>query len=208
MPRSCCAFCLLAYLLLPGRGTAGPLDADEQRLQQAGVRSDGPSLLAFFQKRTARVGQDEVRDLVRQLSVRSFSTRERAAKTLVERGASAVPQLLQATQSPDAEVRRRAVECLRQIDQNAVPALVASAARLLADRKPAGGAEALLDFLPAVPDETTREAAFAAVSALAMHRGRPDEAVTRALSDEAPLRRAAAAVALCRAGVKEKRAAI
>ncbi|MBI1915365.1 MAG: HEAT repeat domain-containing protein [Planctomycetes bacterium] len=221
MPRLCCVFCVLSCLL-PGRGAgfqpADPsagwkpaprgLVADEQRLQHAGVRSDGTSLLAFFRKRTARVGQDAVRALVRQLSVRSFASRERAAKTLVERGASAVPQLLQATQSPDAEVRRRAVECLRQIDQNTVPALVASAARLLADRKPPGAAEALLDFLPAVTDETAREAVFSAVIALAVRDGRPDEAVTRALSDEAPLRRAAAAVALCRAGVKEKRGAV
>src|SRR5262249_8609266 len=49
---------------------------------------------------------------------------------------------------------------------------------------------------------------FAAIVALAVRRGRPEEAVTRALSDEAPLRRAAAAVALCRAGVKEKHAAV
>src|SRR5205085_10510764 len=44
--------------------------------------------------------------------------------------------------------------------------------------------------------------------ALTMRRGRPDETVTRALSDEAPLRRDDAAVALCRAGVKEKLAAV
>jgi len=199
------AICLLACLLLCGRSAAAPnsFDADEQRLRQAGVGVDGPSLLEFFRKRASRLGQEEVRSLVRQLGVRSFAARERASKALIDSGARAVPQLVQATQDPDAEVRRRAVECLRAIEQNTAPALVTSAARLLAARKPPGAAEALLDFVPAVTDENARQEVFTAITAVAVRRGRPEEVVTRALSDEAPLRRAAAAVALCRAGVKK-----
>src|SRR4051812_38936786 len=142
-----CACCLLACLLC-GRGSAGPWDADEQRLQQAGVRSDAPSLLKFFRQRSSRVGQKEVRDLIRQLGMRSFAARERASKALVECGARAVAQLLPLTQSGDPEVRRRVADCLRQIEADTPPAVVTSAARLLADRKPPGAAEALLDFLP------------------------------------------------------------
>jgi hypothetical protein len=165
-------------------------------------------LLAFFRQRSSRIGQEEVRDLIRQFDARSFAARDRASKALVERGACAVGQLLPLTQSADVEVRHRAADCLRQIEANLPPAVVAAAARLLAERKPPGAAEALLDFVPAVTDETAREAVFSAITALTMLRGRPDQAVTLALSDASPLRRAAAAVALWRAGVKDKRPAV
>src|SRR5262249_12467047 len=69
------------------------------------------------------------------------------------------------------------------------PALVTSAARLLAARKPPGAADALLDFVPAVTDENAREEVFAAIAAVTVRHGRPEEVLTRGLSDEAAPRR-------------------
>src|SRR4051812_8090617 len=124
MPYRRCVFSLLACLLLVGRGSTGPRHADEQRLQQAGVRGDGPSLLEFFRKRSTRLGREEVRDLIRQLGAQSFAVRARASMALVECGARAVPQLLQVSPHPDVEVHRRAVACLRKIDEKTPPSLV------------------------------------------------------------------------------------
>ncbi len=190
-----CALCLAAGLLLAG----GPVAQDLQTLQKANVGPDDDSLLTFFRRRAVRADPRRAGDLVRQLGARSFTAREAAARELTALGGLAVPELLRATRGRDAEVRRRAEACLQTIRAEADPPLVAAAARRLAARNPAGAAEALLDFLPAVVDDEAAEEVFGALAAVAVRDGRPSPALLRALSDEAPLRRAGAAVALCRA---------
>src|SRR5262245_26049636 len=195
MRRHPAALCLAACLLCATRAAPGP-EADDR------------ALLDFFRRRTARADQQRVRELVAQLGSRSFAERSRASAARPALGARPVPRLRRAAASPDAEVRRRAEECLRAIELGDDPARVTAAARRLAARKPAGAAEALLDFLPSVLDEAATEEVFAAVAAVTVRDGRPERAVLDALADAEPLRRACAAVALCRAGVKEKRAAV
>ena len=200
MLGNCPALCLLGCLLCPGPVGAAAADgrADEQKLEQAGVKTDGTSLLEFFRRRTVRADQQRVTELIRQLGNKSFPAREKASTVLTSFGAKAVPQLRQASHNPDAEVRRRAADCLRAIDNRAAPGLVAAAARQLARRKPAGAAAALLDFLPAVMDETTTGEIFNAIAAVATREGKPEPVLLRAVTDASPLRRAAAAVALRR----------
>jgi HEAT repeat protein len=205
---------VLAVILITGllpESPAAPdnsealIAADEQRLDKAKIKSDGESLLAFFRERTVRVEQAEIRNLVKQLSHRSYAVRQRATNSLITLGTRAVSQLKEASKSDDLEVRRRAEDCLRQIQNNSNPLLTAAAGRMLAIRKPAGAAQALLDFLPAVMEDDTLRELHAALAKLTLRDGKVEPCIFKALEDEDPVRRAATAVALCRADVAEKR---
>src|SRR5262249_29823188 len=74
-----------------------------------------------------------------------------------------------------------------------------AAARLLAARRPAGAAEALLGYLPFAEEDAAGDIE-AALAAVGVPDGRPDPALLRALGDPSPARRAAAAEILCRHG--------
>ena len=82
--------------------------------------------------------------LVRQLADTSSDVRDKAARELIARGLPVVALLRRAARDSDADVARRADECLRDItkDYEGVD-LIPGAARLLALRRPAG---ALGDF--------------------------------------------------------------
>jgi hypothetical protein len=128
-----------------------------------------------------------------------FKVRERASKALVAVGPRARPLLREALKDPDPEVKRRAEECLRGIDEGATAAVIASAVRVLADRKPDGAAEALLGYLPFAEDETVAETVRSGLAALAVRDGKPEPALLAALSDKSPIKRSAAGVALAKA---------
>src|SRR5262245_51293828 len=105
--------------------------ADEQALQAVGLRADGPSLLAFFRKRTAGEAKpDQLADLVRQLGDKSAPVREKATGELVSLGTIAVPWLRQASKDPDdLETASRARKCLEHIEGGPGATLVTAAAR-------------------------------------------------------------------------------
>jgi hypothetical protein len=191
--------------LLSAVGTAAAAgDADERVLRDAGVGTEGPALLQFFKSRTAAgTDRDGIAALVKRLGDDDFDVREKASADLAAVGATAEPQLREAAEkSSDAEVRRRAEDCLRKLSKGTDPSLIAAAARLLGARKPAGAAEVLLAYLPAAPGEAASEAVGAALGAVAVTDGKADPAVVKALDDKSPVKRAAAAVALCRGGAK------
>jgi hypothetical protein len=176
----------------------GPVE--EKVLRGAGVDPAGPALLQLLRSHghdPARL--ERVRALVRRLGDDSFEEREKAARELVAAGAAAVPLLRQAARDSDAEVARRAEECLRKIGRRdgSGPALPA-AVRLAAARRIPGAAEALLNLLPA-DDESLGREVRAALHALAQG-GAPDAALVKALTGGEPARRAAAAAALGKDG--------
>jgi HEAT repeat protein len=160
------------------------------------------ALMAFFRTRTL-TEQDRARlqRLVRQLGDDAFDVREKAAAELRGAGVLALPYLRQAALSADAEVKDRANECLKQLDAAADSTSAAINARLLAVRKPQGAAEALFRYLPFVEDAATRTAVEEALLRLAVHDGRPAPVLVQGLRDPSPELRAAAGVALWRAGV-------
>jgi HEAT repeat protein len=187
----------LAGLLLPAHGAPADEHAD-----------DGVALLDFFRQRTVHATPAELRRLVEQLGDDSFDVREQASQQLTAIGGPALPALARAAVSPDAEVRRRAEECRRQIDAAPDGPEVREAARRLSEAKPAGAAAILLDYLPARADEPTAAALRSALAVVAVRRGRTEPTVVRALADQSPARRMAAGVALCRAGVSEQLPAV
>jgi hypothetical protein len=191
--------------------SAGDPDAtavDEEILKAAKVGTDGPALLDFFRHLTVTdTVRERVDRLIRMLGDESYAVREQASRDLTAIGPAALPQLRAAAQDADLEVKRRSQRCRRRIEETNPHEIVAAAARLLAVRRPPGAGEALLAYLPDADPDAVGEDLTAALAALAVRDGKPDEHLTAALADKVPIRRAAAVEAFCRAGVKGRRQA-
>jgi hypothetical protein len=174
---------------------------DERVLRANQVGTDGAALLAFLRGRIiADVDANKIRAHIKNLGHDTFAVREKASSELVKLGNQAVPLLQQALKDTDIEVVRRAEECLRLIKGGAGQAVDTAALRLVALRKPAGAAEVLLGYLPFAGNPLVAEEVLTTLTAVAMRDGQPDKALLTALTAKQPQRRAAAAVALCRAG--------
>jgi hypothetical protein len=188
-------------------GAAADADSshdDEQIVKAADIGTTDQALLDFIRRRTlSDSDQNQLQTLIRQLGDDSFEVRERASAALVARGAAAEPFLLEAKKSSDIEVVRRAEECLRLIKRGMSAAVPAAVVRLLGKRKPAGAAEVLLTYLPHADSEAVADEVCKALAVLAVRDGKPEPALRKALIDQAPVRRAAAAEALCRSGAAE-----
>jgi HEAT repeats/PQQ-like domain len=186
------------------------LEDDEQQLRRADMPVDGPALLDFLRKRTVtEADRDAIQKMVRQLGDDAFAVRRKAMTDLVEVGSRATALLRQATNDPDLEIRRNAADCLRQIkDKDQAVRVIPAAARLIAARKPAGSAEVLLNYLRFADDDLIDEEVRRALAAMALRDGKADPVLVTGLTDKDPVRRAAAAEALCRAKLSDQLPAV
>jgi outer membrane protein assembly factor BamB len=207
MPFQRTVACLLSLFAVPATA-ADPAGAGdpaatyaERALKEAGVATDGPGLLAYVRRHTlSDEDQERLAAAVRQLGAGEFEEREKASGQLVGAGRVALPFLRPALHDADLEVARRARRCLEEIERGPTLSLMAQAARLLAERRPAGAVPVLLAYLPCIDDDAVEEAFFAALDAVGMPGGKPDPALATALGDRHPVRRAAAAHVLGQAG--------
>jgi hypothetical protein len=175
--------------------------ADEQTLRAGGRPVAGPGLLEFLRQRTPpAVDAAGVRRLVRQLGDDSYEARQKASAQLLALGPAAAPFLHEAAANGDAEVARRARECLERLSAPADAAQVSAAVRLAGLRAPDGAAEVLLTLLVRTRDEAVAREVRAALAAVAARTGKPDPVLQRALQDRDSQRQAAAAAALGRDG--------
>jgi hypothetical protein len=175
--------------------------ADERALRAAGQAVTGPALLEFVRKRTPpAVDAAAIRRLIRQLGDDALDVRQKAQADLLALGPAAVPWLREAESDADAEVARRARECLGRVREVTDAGLVVAAVRLTALRAPDGAAEALLTLLVRVREPAAVREVAAALAAVAVRDGKPDPALVRALADPNTERRSAAAAALGRDG--------
>jgi HEAT repeat protein len=166
--------------------------------------TDGATLLDEFRTRTLTAETAaRARALVRRLGDGSYEKRERADAELSALGRVALPVLREAAKDPDAEIARRAAAMVERLERGPADALPLTAARLVALRKPAGAAEALVAYVPSVEGDDIAAEVLTALAAVAVRDGKPDPAVVKALGDVSPRTRAAAAEALCRAGGPE-----
>ncbi len=172
---------------------------DEETLHTAGLETDGPSLLAFFNARShAVVDPDRLRVLLGQLTSSSHQQRSLATAELLGLGPLAVPMLRRAANDlSEPETARCAAHCLRWLEGSSSTSLPTAAARVLGQRKPAGAASALLAYLPFADSHEVLQAVTAALAAVAVPDGKPNAALLRALDDPLAVCRAAAGVALC-----------
>jgi hypothetical protein len=204
--KASAVFLIALALQLPAADDGSP---DEQILKAAKIGTDGPALLDYLRKRTTpRTDADKIKTLIRQLGDDSFDVREEATAELIRLSHAARQYLEEAVRDADVERARRAAACLARITSGGGVSADAAAARLLALRKPDGAAEVLLAFLPSAVNEVIAAEAQNALTALALRDGKADKTLLAGLTDKDPLKRTAAAVALCRAGAEDARPAI
>ncbi len=80
-------------------------------LKNAGIKTDGDTLLVLFKKRTLKEGErGRVNNLIRQLGSESYRLREQALNELIATGPAAVEMLQLANKSPDLETRAAPIE--------------------------------------------------------------------------------------------------
>jgi len=193
-------FLLAALTKTPAEPPAatGP---DEEALKAAGLGTGDAALLDLFRRLTPDDRDNAaIAGFIRDLGADDFAVRERASAALVKAGRKAAGPLRLAKGSRDVEVARRAEACLTVIEREQAPAVIAAAARLLAARRPAATAEALLAFAPFADDRGVLDSVRDALAAVAVRDGRPDPALTDALASDQPLRRGLAGDALVRTG--------
>jgi hypothetical protein len=197
---------LLALMAAAWPGAAAqlpdPAAADEKILENAKLKSDAPSLLEFFRRRTLPDAEREkYRAFVKQLGSEVFRQREQAMTELVARGPVVVELLREAMKDGDLEVARRAERCIQRIQEKDVAYEVpAAAARLLMRLRPPGAVEAMLAYLPVADNELVAEEARSLLAQLALKEGKPHPALVAGLDDKLAMRRAAAGEALAKGG--------
>src|SRR5262249_22269176 len=179
------------------------------RLKNAFQKTDGASLVSFLRTRAeGEASPEKLNELVEALESRSVADRQKACGELVAIGSPAIPTLREAARRvdfPDSAAQAR--RCLKALEEE--PGLLTIAAvRILAARRPAGTAEALLAYLPHAENDAVAEELKNALGGVAYDKGKADPAVLSALNDEHPLRRASAIVALCQSGIAEPRATL
>ncbi|HZV05733.1 MAG TPA: HEAT repeat domain-containing protein [Gemmataceae bacterium] len=172
---------------------------------------DGKQLLDEFRSRI--LSDDErgrVLEWIGKLEDSSPAVRDKAAENLIGMGPRAASLLRQRMDKQDAassEGQRRAVhmarQCLDTIEGNEVKPLPDAASRLLALRRPEGTIETILAYLPFAESEPLAAQLTDVLADAGCIEGKAHPALLRALEDKISVRRAAAAVALCKSKTDE-----
>jgi hypothetical protein len=172
-------------------------------------RTNGPALLALLGEHTLTAEKRrKVEELITQLGSDAFKLREDASDQLRAYHRLALPRLREAATHRDAEVARRVKRLIDRIEREPDRRLPLAVLRLLPLRKPAGGIEALLAYLPYAEEERREEAVRQTLAALTVRNGKTDPALRHALVDSAPKVRALAAEVLLECGGVEERVAV
>ncbi len=141
----------------------------------------------------------KVDTLIKQLGDDDFTARERAFDGLLDIGPGALLGIKEASKNKDAEVSRRADELRHLIEAKAEPAIQSATARLIAELKPPGAAQVLLNYLPFAADQQVADELCRTLSAVAQPGGKLEPRLLEALEDKVPIKRAAAGEAIVRA---------
>jgi len=184
--------------------------SDEQILKNVQLDIRGPGLLNFFRQRaSAGVDRERLTTLTKQLSDKAPGVHDKAAAALIGLGPVALPALRRAINHVDDEpTATRARKCLESIEGKNGASLVQAAVRLLAARHPTGATEVLLDYLPFADDELVVQEIETALLTVGLRDGKPESALSRALTDATPIRRSIAARVLCQIGGNVGRASV
>ena len=159
--------------------------------------TEGPVLLDEFRRRTLTNAQRaKALEFIVELSKESAKDRDRAAAALVAVGPKALPLLRQALASASGNAADALRRCVDLLERDGPGTLPHTAARLVALRKPEGAAGVLLAFVPYAESDEMSEALQDVLPDLALHDGKPDPDVLKALADPVRERRMAAAEAL------------
>jgi hypothetical protein len=153
--------------------------------------------------------RERVDVLITQLGASSFKDREKAGKDLIAKGPAVLAALRQGLGFPDQEVQLRCETCIQAIkNADRLAELSGPVVRLLAVRKPPGGVEVLLAYLPCLDNDavaadvrdTLARLAFETPENAAGQKRKIHASLVAALGDKLPFRRALAGEAVVQAG--------
>jgi hypothetical protein len=94
------------------------------------------------------------------------------------------------------------------IEESGKANVIAAAVRLLAEKRPAGTSQAILEYIPFVEDAYLVDELIVALTRAGIDKGKADDSLHKALDGKNVLRRAAAAEAIVRGGSDEDRKAM
>lgn len=166
---------------------------------------DGKLLLDEFRSRTP--GDDErekIDTLIKQLDAKDAKDRDDAFAALLKVGKKAASQLRRASAAGHERISPFAAKALEAIEGAEPAPLPGVAPRLLALRKPEGAVEAILAYLPVAESEEVQGQLTDILASVGAPGGKAEEALVNALKDRSPVRRAAAAIAICRGKASEQ----
>ena len=173
---------------------------DEDLVKSAGVGLDGNGLQDWFKRHTVtEIDRAKIDQLIKLCGDDDFEKRETASNELLGFGVAALGLLEQHIKTDkDPEIVLRCERVQRRIEKVPTRSVSSAAARLLALLKPEGAAGTLMAYLPLAGDEGVADDVRLALTSLAIHKGKLDQAFLDALAGKEPITRAAAAEALAR----------
>lgn len=170
---------------------------DEKTLADAGLKSDGHSLIQFLARRSEdKVDPIQIKALITKLGDDNFDTREQTSATLNAIGIAALPDLKIASKSPDVEVSRRAKDCIQRIEEGSRKFVVAASIRLLGSKKPEGALQALINYAQFSELDQTTEDLIQALTSTGSENGSPSKLILDAIRSNKPLAKTVCAEAL------------
>jgi HEAT repeat protein len=188
----------------PYRQAAAESAADVALLKEHKKATDTAGLLALLRKHSLTdMDRRRLQELVGLLGDRSYKKRSEATADLIAAGPASLPFLRSALMNPDAEIVKRAKDCIDAIEKGSRTSVLLSAIRLLVSRAPPEAVKSLLHFVPSADDEALEEAVLQGLCALGVRGERLDPVLVAALENPKPARRAAAAYVLGRIGARE-----
>lgn len=190
-----------------GKTTTVAQLTDEEALKKAQLSpDDGPRLIEYLKQRTlSDADQGRINSIIQRFGADDFDDRLKATEEIELFGPAAIGPLKAAEKNSDPEIAYRAKLALLKVEKVPHSAVASAAVRAVVKLKPEGAAAALIGFLPLADDETVANDIRQALVALAVKDGAAEPALIAALSDPAPLRRAAAYVALIEGGPANER---
>lgn len=165
---------------------------------------DGSRLLEEFRSRTlSEADRTALLKLIQQLGDESLPVRARATEQIIDWGARAAPLLRQALASAKPRLAPRAKLCLDTIEGGSPRPLPDAAVRLLALRRPKGAVKAMLGYIPFAETDASTDQLIDLLASAGCLDGKADSELVEGLSEKLGIRRAAAAVALCKGKAKD-----
>ena len=175
---------------------------------------DDKQLLDEFRSRTlTEEERNRVLGLIEKFKDASPDVRTKALEDLIGMGprtASLLRQTLERRDTVSNGDRQMELvrQCLAAIEGAWSKPLPEAATRLLALRRPRGTVETLVAYIPFAESETIAAQIIDVLANVGCSGGKGDPALLRALADKVSVRRAAAAVALCKGKAEEELPAV
>jgi HEAT repeat protein len=166
--------------------------------------ADGAKLLEEFRSRM--VSDEEhakITALIAKLGDPTAEVRDTASTDLIALGKKAASLLRRAANENHPRIGPFAARCLESIEKDTPDPLPHAAPRLLALRKPEGTVETLIGYLPFAESEESTTQIIDILGTVATADPKSELVLVKALKDPLAVRRASAAMALCRGRAAE-----